>query len=70
MPACPCISLEDEFGVLDLVVKPDVYERFRPLLQRQTFLLVEGIVQQASGAIRVLVTRVEWPKAPSQRVIG
>ncbi len=62
------VSLEDEFGLLDLVVKPDVYKRFRPLLRHETFPLVEGVVQQASGAISVLVARaMEWPRATSQR---
>ncbi|MBI4789672.1 MAG: error-prone DNA polymerase [Chloroflexi bacterium] len=51
------VSLEDETGLLDLVVKPNVYERFRPLLRHQPFVLVEGIVQKASGAINVVVTR-------------
>jgi error-prone DNA polymerase len=51
------ISLEDELGMLDLVVKPQVYERFRSLLRGQTFVLVMGEVQRASGAISVLVTQ-------------
>ena len=51
------VSLEDETGLLDLVVKPKVYERFRPMLRHQPFLLVEGMVQKAGGAINVLVTR-------------
>jgi error-prone DNA polymerase len=51
------ISLEDEFSMLDLVVKPDVYERYKPLLRGQTFILVEGEVQQGSGALSVLVSR-------------
>ncbi len=56
------ISLEDEFGMMDLIVRPDVFERFRPLLRHQAFILVEGIVQQAGGAVSVLVTRaIEFP---------
>jgi len=51
------ISLEDELGMLDLVIKPQVYERFRPLLRGRTFILVAGEVQHASGAISVLVTQ-------------
>lgn len=51
------VSLEDETGLLDLVVKPDVYERFKPLLRHQPFVLVEGMVQKGSGAINVVVSR-------------
>ncbi|MCL5952734.1 MAG: error-prone DNA polymerase [Chloroflexi bacterium] len=51
------ISLEDETGLIDVVVRPNVYEKFLPLLRRQLFILVEGVVQRGSGAISVLVTR-------------
>jgi error-prone DNA polymerase len=65
------VSLEDEFGLLDLVVKPNVYERYRDLIKHQTFLLVEGTVQKASGAISILVTRAfGWPGAKPQADSG
>jgi error-prone DNA polymerase len=64
------ISLEDEFGMLDLVVKPDVYERYKSLLRGQTFILVEGEVQQGSGALSVLVSRaLETPALRSASII-
>ena len=60
------ISLEDELGMLDLVVKPQVYERYRPLLRGRTFILVAGEVQRATGAISVLVTQaIEFNHAAS-----
>jgi error-prone DNA polymerase len=58
------ISLEDELGMLDLVVKPQVYERYRPLLRGQTFILVAGEVQRAAGAISVLVSQAIEFKQP------
>ncbi len=64
-------SLEDEFCLLDLVVKPDVYERFLLLLWHHTFLLVGGVVQRTSGVISVLVPNpIEWPRATRQRATG
>lgn len=50
------ISLEDEYGLLDLVVKPAVYERYRSLLRGPTYVFVEGLVQHATEAISVLVS--------------
>ncbi len=50
-------SVEDEYGLLDLIAKPQVYEQYRSLLRGQTFILVEGVVQHASGALSVLVSR-------------
>jgi error-prone DNA polymerase len=51
------ISLEDETSLVDVVVRPNVYEKFLPLLRHQLFVLVEGVIQRGSGAISVLVTR-------------
>ena len=50
-------SLEDEYGLLDLIVKPQVYEQYRSLLRGRAFILVEGVVQNARGALSVLVSR-------------
>ncbi len=49
------ISLEDESGLVDLVVKPQVYERLRSTLRNHPLLLCAGIVQQADGATSVLL---------------
>jgi error-prone DNA polymerase len=49
------ISLEDESGLLDLVVKPDVYHRLRDPLHSAHLLIAGGIVQRAEGATSVLV---------------
>jgi error-prone DNA polymerase len=62
------VSLEDECGLLDLVVKPNVYDRFRALIRDQSFLFVEGVVQQGSSAVSMLVMRaLEWPRLQDQR---
>jgi error-prone DNA polymerase len=49
------MSLEDESGLLDLVVKPPVYARLRTVLRGQPLLLVEGVVQRAERAASLLV---------------
>jgi error-prone DNA polymerase len=51
------MSLEDEFGLLDVVFRPDVYERCRKSIRGQTVILVDGELQKASGAISVLAHR-------------
>lgn len=51
------MSLEDESGLLDVVVKPDSYERFKDLLRFQPFLCVEGMVQRAEGTVNLLLYR-------------
>lgn len=49
------MSLEDESGLLDVVVKPDVYERYRSILRGQPLIYVEGIVQTSEGAVNLLL---------------
>ena len=52
------ISLEDESGLLDLVVKPDVYERLRAVLRREHLIVASGVVQKEGKAVSVLVQDV------------
>ncbi len=49
------MSLEDESGLLDLVVKPETYTRLRETIRSQPLLVVEGVVQRSGRATSVLV---------------
>jgi error-prone DNA polymerase len=51
------VSLEDEDGLINLVVRPDVYERYRDALRNAPLLWAEGRVQREGEAISVLVHR-------------
>jgi error-prone DNA polymerase len=50
------ISLEDEAGLLDLVVKPEVYARLRDVFRGEVLIVTEGIVQRTGRAVSVLVS--------------
>ena len=55
------ILLEDEFGTINLIVPPAIYERHRLLVRTEPLMLVEGKLERfaaAGGAINVLVDRV------------
>jgi error-prone DNA polymerase len=49
------ITLEDEEGLVNLIVRPDVYERYRDALRNAPLLLVEGQLQRERQAVSVLV---------------
>ncbi len=49
------MSLEDESGLLDVVVKPDVWARLRPVLKGALLLYLEGEVQCTGLAVSLLV---------------
>lgn len=52
------VSLEDESGLLDLVIRPDVYAKVRTTLRGHPLLVVTGLVQRAGAATNVLVQTV------------
>ena len=49
------ITLEDEFGLMDLVLRPKVYDRYRKLLRSVLMLVVEGRIQHQNGVVNLLV---------------
>jgi len=52
------ISLEDETGLINLVIRPDLYASQRRVLHDAGSLLAEGILQKEGRAVSVLVKRV------------
>jgi error-prone DNA polymerase len=47
------ISMEDETGIANLIVTPDLYERERLVVTRSKFILAEGVLQNQDGVIHV-----------------
>jgi len=52
------LSLEDETGVANAIVTPDLFQKNRLLLSSEQFLLVEGILQNQDNVISVKAARV------------
>jgi error-prone DNA polymerase len=52
------ISMEDETGIANVIVTPDVYEQNRLVVTRSKFLLVEGALQNQDGVIHVKATHL------------
>ena len=53
------LSMEDETGIANVIVTPDLYDRDRLLVTRSKFLLVEGPLQNQDGVIHVKATRLK-----------
>ncbi len=47
------ISLEDETGVSNAIVEPDLFERFRLVITEEAFLLIEGQVQHSDNVVLI-----------------
>ncbi len=52
------LSLEDETGVSNAIITPDLFQKNRLLLATEQFLLIEGILQNQDGVISVKAARV------------
>ncbi len=61
------LSMEDETGIANIVVMPDMFADSRVTLLTQPYLLVEGKMQNVDGVIHVLARRIEAiePAAPA-----
>jgi len=51
------LTLEDETGMANAVVTPDMFQRHRTLLNSSPLLLVEGPLQKVDGVIHVRARR-------------
>ncbi|CAG0975632.1 partial Error-prone DNA polymerase, partial [Anaerolineae bacterium] len=49
------LTLEDEGGLLDLIVSPTIYEQYSPVLRQSAILMVVGVVQQEADVTNILV---------------
>jgi error-prone DNA polymerase len=52
------LTLEDETGLVNVIVRPDVYERYRRTIRTEAILVIEGKLQKESGCIDLLAKRV------------
>jgi error-prone DNA polymerase len=52
------LTLEDETGVVNVIVRPKVYDAFRRPIRTSSTLIVEGRLQKESGCIDVLAEKV------------
>ena len=53
------LTLEDETGISNVIVRPDLYDRERTAVVRYPFLLVDGVLQHQDGVISVKAEHVE-----------
>ncbi len=54
------LTIEDETGLVNVIVRPDVYERNRRTIRGSQCLIVEGVLQKEQGCIDVIMKRC-WP---------
>ncbi|HXP86325.1 MAG TPA: error-prone DNA polymerase [Bryobacteraceae bacterium] len=53
------LSLEDETGIANAIVEPDLFDAHRQALVTAPYLLIEGVLQNQQGAISIKLRRAE-----------
>jgi error-prone DNA polymerase len=48
------VTLEDEEGLMNVVLKPDAYRDYRMLVRLEPLLFVEGVLEKKDGVINVI----------------
>src|SRR6266516_3844578 len=54
--------VEDETGMTNVIVRPDVYDRYRAAVRGEPFVLVTGKLAKDDGTVNVLAEKVEGLK--------
>ena len=53
------VLMEDEAGMINVIVRPDVYVKYRAAVRGEPFLLVRGKLQKDGATVNVLAEEVE-----------
>jgi len=48
------LTLEDETGLVNVIVRPQIYDRFRRLIRGSIALVIDGVVQNERGTVNVV----------------
>jgi error-prone DNA polymerase len=64
------LLLEDEHGLVNLILMPPVYERFRLLARTEPLLLATGTLERRDRNLNVQVERLDPLETPGRRTIG
>ncbi len=52
------LTLEDETGIANVIVRPDLFDRQKQALMRYPFLIIDGVLQHQEGVLSVRAERV------------
>ena len=53
------LTLEDETGVANIIVRPDVFARDRLLIVDEPFLMIDGVLQNEDGVTSVRAEQIQ-----------
>jgi error-prone DNA polymerase len=60
------VSLEDETGVANAIVRSELFERLRLVITHEQFLEIEGMLQLQDGTVSILARDVRGMRSPAE----
>ena len=57
------LSLEDETGIANVIITPDVFQANKQTIVGTPYLIVEGVLQNQDGAVSVKADRIDGLRA-------
>ena len=64
------LTLEDETGVANIIVRPDLFARDRLTIIEEPFLIVDGVLQNQDGVTSVRAEQVLGMRGVRRRLRG
>ena len=58
------LSLEDEHGLANVIVRPPLYERRRTVVRTEPFVVVSGVLQRTDGTTNVIARDIHPLRVP------
>ena len=52
------ITLEDEHGMVNVILKPKIYEKYRQTARVEPFIMVDGVLQNKEGIINIVARQI------------
>jgi error-prone DNA polymerase len=57
------LSMEDETGIMNAIITPDTFDRYKFQVLAEPYLLIDGILQNLGGVISVKAARIDGLRA-------
>jgi len=53
------LSMEDETGIMNAIVTPPLFDRYRLVLLGEPYLLIDGVLQNVDNVVSVKAARIQ-----------
>ena len=64
------LTLEDEEGLINVILRPDIYGAYRQIVRLSPLIVIEGRVEKKEGLRNVMAERVRRLAPPADRLPG